>query len=220
MRIESALKQLAAGEFVCSVRFPDEFDALSSPEGRQKANEWLGAIGYRLAQLGEDGAFFMAYDYLDAQAKGKVRDELRNLRDRLQPVVAFLETLRQAQSRGAQLQPGDEVVHSEVMEAVRLSAMVERRLSEMKDVHGSRATESASDRLSRILELLEEEGYLALTNANFKTYRVTGKIAYLYQLLAFMAEHLPEMADSSVNDQMEERQATLDDAVQSSPRSA
>ena len=98
MRIESALKQLAAGEFVCDVRFPEEFDVLSSPEGRHKANEWLGTIGYRLAQLGEDGAFFMAYDYLDAEAKNKVRDELRNLRDRLQPSVAFLETLRQAQS--------------------------------------------------------------------------------------------------------------------------
>ena len=50
MRIESALKQLAAGEFVCDVRFPEEFDVLSSPEGRHKANEWLGTIGYRLAQ--------------------------------------------------------------------------------------------------------------------------------------------------------------------------
>lgn len=217
MRIESALKQLAAGEFVCSVRFPEEFDVLSSPEGRQKANEWLGTIGYRLAQLGEDGAFFMAYDYLDVEAKNTVRDELRNLRDRLQPSVAFLETLRQAQSRGAQLQAGDEIVHSEVMESVRLSALVERRLAEMKDVHGSRANESASDRLSRILELLAQDGYLTLTNANFKTYRVTGKIAYLYQLLAFMAEHLPEMADASVNDQMEERQATIDEAAEQPP---
>lgn len=213
MRIESALKQLAAGEFVCSVRFPDEFDALRSPEGHQKAKEWLEAIGYRLAQLGEDGAFFMAYDYLDVEGKGRVREELRGLRDRLQPVVSFLETLRQAQSRGVQLQPGDEIVHSEVMEAVRLSALVGRRLSEMKDVHGSRANESASDRLGRILDLLEQEGYLTLTNVNFKTYRITGKITYLYQLLAFMAEHLPEMAESSVVDQMEERQTTIDDAA-------
>lgn len=213
MRIESALKQLAAGEFVCNVRFPDEFDVLSSPEGRQKATEWLSAIGCRLAQLGEDGAFFMAYDYLDVEAKGRVREELRGLRDRLQPVVSFLETLRQAQSRGAQLQPGDEIVHSEVMEAVRLSALVERRLAEMKDVHGSRANESASDRLGRILDILGQEGYLVLTNENFKTYRVTGKITYLYQLLAFMAEHLPEMAESSVVDQMEERQVTIEDAA-------
>lgn len=216
MRIESALKRLAEGEFVCSVRFQDEYEALSSPEGKRKATEWLEAIGYRLARLGEDGAFFMAYDFLDQDAKARVREELRSLRDKLQPVVSFLETLRQAQSRGAQLQPGDDIVHSEIMEAVRHSALVERRLGEMRDVHGSRASESANDRLGRILELLEQEGYLSLKNQNFKTYRVTGKITYLYQLLAFMAEHLPEMAESSVSDQMEE-QITIAQAEGSAP---
>lgn len=212
MRLETALKQLAAGEFVCPVRFPDEFALLSSAEGRDKAEQWLSAIGYRLAQLGEDGAFFMAYAILDVDARSKVREELKTLRDRLTPAVMFLETLRQAQSRGAQLQPGDEVIHSEVLEKVRTNALLDRRIAEMKDVYGSRATESASDRLSKILDLLEHDGYLTLTSSSFKVYRVTGRIAYLYQLLAFMAENLPEMADGELSDQMEDRQLPLDEA--------
>jgi hypothetical protein len=212
MRLVSALKHLAAGEFVCPVRFPDEFEALTSGEGRQKADEWLGAIGYRLAQLGDEGAFFMAYAILDGDAKAKVREELKTLRDRLTPAVMFLETLRQAQSRAAQLQPGDEVVHSEVLERVRSNALLDRRIAEMKDLYGSRANESTSDRLTKILVLLEQDGYLTLTNPSFKVYRITGKIAYLYQLLAFMAENLPGMADVGVSDQMEERQVPLSEA--------
>ncbi|WP_288251606.1 hypothetical protein [uncultured Hydrogenophaga sp.] len=215
MRLETALKQLAAGEFVCSVRFPDEFALLSSEEGRQKAEQWLSAIGYRLVQLGEEGAFFMAYAILDVDAKSKVREELKTLRDRLTPAVMFLETLRQAQYRAAQLQPGDEVIHSEVLERVRTNALLDRRIAEMKDVYGSRATESTSDRLTKILDLLEQDGYLTLTSSSFKVYRVTGKISYLYQLLAFMAENLPEMADGEMSDQMDERQIPLDEASES-----
>lgn len=216
MRLESALKLLAAGQFVCPVRFPDEFETLSSSEGSNKAEEWLGTIGYRLAQLGEEGAFFMAYSILDGEGKGKVREELKSLRDRLTPAVMFLETLRQAQSRAAQLQPGDEVVHSEVLERVRSNALLDRRIAEMREVHGARANESTADRLTKILDLLEQDGYLTLTNPSFKVYRITGKISYLYQVLAFMAENLPEMADTGVSDQMEDRQAPLSEAADDS----
>src|SRR2546428_4644304 len=61
-KIESALKHLAKGDFICSVHFPDEFDALQDPVGRKKATEWLQTIGYRLARLSDEGAFFMAYE--------------------------------------------------------------------------------------------------------------------------------------------------------------
>jgi hypothetical protein len=202
--LESTLKRLAEGEFVCNIRFPDEYEVLSSPEGREKAEAWLGALGYRLCQLEEDGAYFMAYGHLDQEAKTKVRDEIRNLRDRLQPAVRYLETVRQLESRGAQLQPGSEVALSSLMETVRGSAPLERRLEQMKDVFGSRTGEAAVDRLERILSLLEADGYLHLANPSHKVYVVTGKVTYLYQLLAFMAEHTPQMSEG-VDDKMEEQ---------------
>ena len=60
--LKSALKLLAKGEFVCHVRFESEYEALATQEGQRQAQEWLSAVGYRLARLHDEGAFFMAYD--------------------------------------------------------------------------------------------------------------------------------------------------------------
>ena len=171
-RLESALRRLAEGEFVCSIRYPAEYEALASEEGRAKAEQWLEAIGYRLCQLEAGSAFFMGYSSIEPDGKARLREEMRNLRHRLDPAVRFLETIRQAQGRSAQLGPGDQVVHDEIMAAVRTNASLEQRLSEMRDVHASRLTEGAAERLDRILGQLERDGYLQLANPNFRTYTV------------------------------------------------
>jgi transcription initiation factor IIE alpha subunit len=202
--IESALMRLAEGTFVCEVAYPDEYAALSTPEGRQKAEDWLGAIGYRLARLGDEGAYFMAHAIIvSTEVRAKIREEMRTIRDRLEPAVGFLETLRQAQGRNPQLQPGDVFWESEISEAVRTNAMLERRLNEMRDIHGTRSSESAIDRVKRILALLEDDGYIVVTNPNHRAYRVTGKVSYLYQLLAVIAENTTHLEESAVSDQME-----------------
>lgn len=193
MWFNSALKRLSQGEFVCKVRYPDEFEALDSPQGRERAGAWLGEIGYRLCQLEDDGAYFMAYATLDQDAKAAVRDALARMRDLLQPTVRYLETVRQALGRDEQLQPGHEVALSALIEAVRASSSLDRRLDQMRDIYNSRTGEASTDRLARILDLLEKEGYLHLANPSHKVYLVTGKIKYMYQLLAVMAEHTPQM---------------------------
>lgn len=203
-KLTSALKLLTAGEFVCPIRFPDEFEVLDTPEGRERAEAWLGEVGYRLCQLEDGGAFFMAFNSLDHEQKTQVRDQFRSLRDTLQPAVRFLETVRQAQGRGEQLQPGQEVVQSALMEAVRGSTSLDRRLQQMKDVYNSRVGEASTDRLARILELLEKDGYLHLANPSHMVYIVTGKIRFLYQMLAVMAEYTPAMSDAEEQQQPEQ----------------
>lgn len=216
MSFSSALKLLTAGEFVCNIRYLDEFEALDSPEGRERADAWLGAAGYRLCQLEDGGAFFMAYkEALSAEERATVREQFRNLRDMLQPAVRYLETVRQAQGRGEQLQPGQEVALSAVIEAVRASTSLDRRLEQMKDVYGSRTGEASTDRIARILELLEKEGYLYLSNPSLKVYVVTGKIVYAYQLLAIMAEFTPQMNES--DDTASDKQIEISPAPAESP---
>jgi hypothetical protein len=210
MRIlDSTLKRLSSGTFVCSVRYPDEYAFLETPEGRQKAEQWLDAVGYRLARLGEDGAFVMCHAVVTNEMRAKFRDELKVIRNRLEPYVSFLETLRQAQSRNPQIHAGDLVWESEISEAVRGSALLERRLSDLKDIKGGQVSDSTNDRVRRMLQQLEHEGYLALTNPINNGYQVTGKVNYLYQLLAFIAEHTPHLSDDGFVDQVDP-QARLD----------
>lgn len=209
--LEAALKRLAEGCFVCAVHYPEEYAALLEADGRERAQTWLAAIGYRLARLDSEGAFFMAHAQVTPELRNRLREELRTVRGRLEPVVGFMETLRQAQGRHPQIHAGDMLWESEISEAVRASSLLERRLLEMREIGGARITDSAIDRVRRMLAQLESEGYLVETNPTSKGYRVTGKIDYLYQLIGFIAENTAHLGDETFSDQLD-AQSRLDGA--------
>ena len=207
--IASALKNLAAGEFICSHRFPDEYEALESPEGREQAEKWLQAIGHRLARLHEEGAFFMAHSVLTTDVRAQVREEMRSIRSKLQPAVGILETVRQSQGRDPHIHAGDVLFASEIAEAARKSSMLETRILEARELAGTRPDESTLVRVSKMLEKLREEGYVRLVNENQGGYEITGKIDYLYQLIAYITAHAPHLGDEKVVDQIDQTEAQM-----------
>jgi len=211
-KLESALKHLCEGCFICEMRYPDEYEALLDPEGRKRADEWLSMIGYRLARLTDEGAFFMAHAVVTNDMRARFREEMKNVRTKLEPMVTFLETIRQAQGRNPQIHSGDMLWESEISEAVRGSSLLERRLTEMRgDITGARISDSSIDRVRRVLAQMESEGYIVETNPASKGYKVTGKIDYLYQLIAFIAENTALLSDDNVVDQVD-AQLRLDGA--------
>ncbi|WP_371438313.1 hypothetical protein [Polaromonas sp.] len=208
--LSSSFKRLTEGRFICPIRYPEEFAALESTEAQAKADEWLGEIGYRLARLGEDGAFFMAHRVVTAEMRAQVLQDMRQVRNKLEPVVSFIETIRLAQHR---VHPGDVFFESEISDAVRQSPLLERRLQEMRDITGARITDSSLDRVRRMLQLLQADGYIVETNASLKGYTFTGRVDYLYQLIGFIAANSPSMTDDGVVDQIDENsQQRLDDS--------
>ena len=207
--LETALKRLAEGRFVCEMRYPEEFAVLQEADSRRRADEWLAAIGYRLARLSEDGAFFMAHAVVTPGLRLRLRDELRTVRGKLEPVVGFMETLRQSQGRSPHIHAGDMLWESEISEAVRASPLLERRLLDMREIGGARVSDSAIDRVRRMLAHLQNEGYIVETNPTSKGYQVTGKIDYLYQLIGFIADNTAQLSDDDVVDRID-TQARLD----------
>ena len=207
--LETALKRLAEGRFVCEMRYPEEFAVLQEAEGRRRADAWLSAIGYRLARLSEDGAFFMAHAVVTPALRLRLRDELRAVRGKLEPVVGFMETLRQSQGRSPHIHAGDMLWESEISEAVRASPLLERRLLDMREIGGARVSDSAIDRVRRMLAHLQNEGYIVETNPTSKGYQVTGKMDYLYQLIGFIADNTAQLSDDDVVDRID-TQARLD----------
>ncbi|MEC5214199.1 hypothetical protein RCH06_002761 [Polaromonas sp. CG_9.5] len=207
--LETALKRLAEGRFVCEMRYPEEFAVLQEADSRRRADEWLAAIGYRLARLSEDGAFFMAHAVVTPGLRLRLRDELRAVRGKLEPVVGFMETLRQSQGRSPHIHAGDMLWESEISEAVRASPLLERRLLDMREIGGARVSDSAIDRVRRMLAHLQNEGYIVETNPTSKGYQVTGKIDYLYQLIGFIADNTAQLSDDDVVDRID-TQARLD----------
>ena len=212
--LKSALKLLAKGEFVCKVRFESEYEALATQEGQQQAHEWLSAVGYRLARLHDEGAFFMAYDESPTtDTRARIREELTTVRPRLVPYVASSNLLREAQGSDPQLHAGDVVWLTEISEAVRNSSALERRLADMRELADNRVTDSGATvfRVQKMFKILEEAGYLQQTNEVSKGYTFTGKVDYLLQLIAFINENTPHISDDQVVDQIDP-QARLEEA--------
>lgn len=219
--LKSALKLLAKGEFICPVRHEAEYAALESQDGHQQAQEWLQAVGYRLARLHDEGAFFMASgESPTTETRARIRDELKSVRHRLEPYVGFLETLRQAQGSDPQLHAGDVIWLTNISEAVRNSSLLERRLADMRELADGRVSDGGATvhRVQRMFKLLEDDGYLKLTNEVSKGYTFTGKVDYLYQLIAFIAENTAHLSDEQVVDQIDP-QARLD-TPEASPEDA
>jgi hypothetical protein len=113
-KLASTLKSLLAGEFICPVAHPASYDMLIEEEHRAATEAWVGLLGLRLVRLSEEGAFFLAPEVADAEARSAVRDSLRNVRATLSPVVPVLEAIRQAQGQDAHLQPGLTLWESEL----------------------------------------------------------------------------------------------------------
>lgn len=203
-RLATTLKYLAEGKFICPVAYPEEFDILCQEEHRVAAEAWLEQVGLRLARLSDEGAFFMAHALADHEMRLSVRDELRNVRSRLHPVVPVLEAIRQAQGQDPRLQPGDTIWESEIAERVRQNAGLEQQVMELRELPGMRTGESANDRVRRMLDYLQKEAYLVLTHPNRHGYQVTGKIEYLYGLLSEIAANSDLLSDEAVVDQMQQ----------------
>ncbi|WPH19862.1 hypothetical protein [Variovorax paradoxus] len=204
-RLDSALKRLAEGCFVCEAKYSDEYEALLDMDGRAEAERWLDAIGYRLARLNDEGAFFMAHAVATTEMRTQFREELKSVRGKLEPVVAILESIRQAQGRNPQIHSGDMLWESELSEVIRQSSTLERRVLEMRDINGARVGESSNERVRRMLVQLEAEGYLVETNPTTRGYKVTGKIDYLYQLIEFIASNTAHLSDDDVVDEVVEQ---------------
>lgn len=216
---ESALKRLAEGRFVCSTRYPEEYEALNTAEGRRKAEEWLEAIGYRLARLSDDGAFFMAHGVVTTEMRSRVRSEMRTVRSKLEPIVKFLETIRRTQGRSPHVHAGDILWATEISEVARSSARLEHRVAGMNEISGARAGESVPQRIERMLDQMVDEGYLVETHPQTKGYTVTGKVDYLYQLIDFIAENTSHLSDEEVVDQID-AQGRIDAAPDTTPAAA
>ena len=75
------LKLLLAGEYICSVRYRLEFEQLNETAEREEVDAWLSALGMRLGRVGDEGAFFLAYDYISPKEITQVKNELLKFRD-------------------------------------------------------------------------------------------------------------------------------------------
>jgi len=194
------LRLLLEGAYICSVRYPDEFNLLEDADEQERVNDWLEKMNMRLARLGDDGAFFMSPAYIGQKDITQVKGELMKFRDEYGPAVLFLEFIRQTDSSRVQLSPGEYIALYELDATVSQSTMLETRLKSLQSViSGASARHTNHENLRRLLEHLAKDGYVVLASKDSGTYQVTGKVEQLHAVLQFLDEN-KVIPDAEVDD--------------------
>lgn len=197
------LRLLLAGEYICSVRYDFEFDLLQDSAEREQVDDWLRPLGMRTGRLGEQGAFFLAYDRIGPKQITQVKKELLEFRDVYGPAVLMLDMIRQSDTSQVTLTPGEVIMLYQLEEAVAQSSTLETQLKSLLGViSGAAQRNSNHENLRRLMEHLAKDGYVVLANKETGAYRVTGKIEQLYAVLQFLDEN-KAIPDVEVDDRAE-----------------
>lgn len=207
------LKLLLAGQYICPVRYRTEFELLADATEREEVDAWLLSLGMRVARLGDEGAFFLAYDYIGPKEITQVKNELFKFRDEYGPAVLLLDFIRQADAGRVQLSPGEYLVLYQLEAAVSQSSMLETQLKGLLSVITNAAMRNTNhENLRRLLDHLARDGYVVLANKDTGAYQVTGKVEQLYLVLQFLDEN-KVVADTEVDDREEVQDDLVDQAT-------
>lgn len=209
------LKKLMAGEYLCSVRFPNEFKLLESEANQNHAGAWLRGINMRLARIGVDGAWFMSPEKVTADMVTTLKGEFQNFRSIYGPFVRMLDFIRQTDVENPQCSPGDRIQLVELETRVIASTTLTSQLRALVDViYKGSARVDDRENIRRLMEHLRKDGYVMLLDAGTGTYQVTGKIEQLYSVLAFLDDN-KAIEEAEADDQMD-----LPDEFSSSARTS
>lgn len=184
------LKLLMAGEYICPVRYPDEYGALDSESTQEKVDAWLLNLNMRLARVGDDGAWFMSHSGITDRAITLVKGELLKFRDEYGPAVLMLDFIRQAKAENAQCVPGERIQLVELEMLVNGSTTLSAQLRSLVEViHNAGARLSDRENLRRLMDHLAKDGYTMLIDKGTDAYQMTGKVEQLYCVLAYLDDN-------------------------------
>ncbi len=206
------LKLLLAGEYLCPIRYNLEFELLQDDAEREEVDAWLQHLGMRTARLGDEGAFFLAFDRIGPKQVTQVKNELLKFRDEYGPAVMMLDLIRQSETSRVQLTPGEYIMLYQLEEAVAQSSTLESQLKGLLGVITNAATRNTNhENLRRMMDHLAKDGYVVLANKDTGAYQVTGKIEQLYAVLRFLDEN-KVIPDTEIDDREEVEDDLVDQA--------
>ena len=163
--LQAALIALLEERFICPVANPELFKALGNKDFYASVERSLTPLGRTLSSIGDNDypeAYFAALNSLDDKAdRGKASAMLVDMRDSIGPCIEAND------------------IYSDQL----------RNLSTCKLFESSRNAKDNAERLSKIIKVVQDQGYVIKRSADSTVYVFTGKLAYLQMILGWLADH-------------------------------
>lgn len=119
-------------------------------------------------------------------------DELKQVRDQIAPVLEFIQLCARAGRGDICLAPGEELYFGELLSQLEHHTVCRDQLRDLAAHSFFSRVKNADDykdKLSAVLKIMVETGYLARKGAESSIYVATGKMGYLYQVMTWIVEN-------------------------------
>ena len=194
--LRDTVETLLNGGFICFVSAPENFRQLCDPAFARSVTAALAPLGRSLSVVGDHDspdAFFAALTSLEeTRDRAHAIRSLTAMRDQIAPCIEFFRLLDQAGGNNLSLVAGGELPLAKLLDTIESHEPYRdqlRDLSGLKLFDTSRNAKDTNERLNRVLKVMQDEGYLVRRSNESSVFVFTGKLAYLQQILGWLADH-------------------------------
>lgn len=184
------VRRLISGEFICPITASDAHAQLSDEKRREEVDAYLRVMGLRVASTPEGSAYYAANVNWDDAARRDVKAAFAGVKNEIRFVVEFLQALLGMTGVDMLLTPGYVIHKNKLADIISSSPAWRDQLRSLAATLKNNSADSGNSVLvGKLLRRMADLGYFQLTNAQDEIYRVTGKIDWFHQVVAFVVEH-------------------------------
>ena len=193
-------RDLIQSKFICKVTDHAAYNWLSKPENFNQMNQNLKPFGAKLVSFGDKTVFAALNEQLSEEDKKKVIKQFDEIHHNIRPIIDILTALAVADD-GLMLSSGYVIKQAALVMSANNNRDFEHRLKIAAE-HTKSQHKPNDEKIESLLQKLQKDGLLRLTEPDKKIYQVTGKIDYVMQIIEVIdANYLPQLPDEEVAEQ-------------------
>ncbi|HLR17347.1 MAG TPA: hypothetical protein VK099_05685 [Alcanivoracaceae bacterium] len=200
------LELLLSGQFVCAVTHETYYRQLQDEALREALNEYLRPLN-RSVVLSADGAvFYLSWLQITPELREQLGAHLQEVYRSLLPLLEWMLLVQEISGRDGVLTAGDVLQQTDMIQRCEDNPSLRDRLAKLAaDRFFNSSSDDVTLQVRQIFRRLVEHGYAIQPNAERQTYRITGKMDYLMELVRFLKdeENLPIDEEVAVQEAIE-----------------
>jgi len=186
------IRQLLAGNIICTVTDSEAVDWLRTASGRDVVNAALACVGFKLACSEDEDYFYAAFDDLSIKSDQKLaKKNIQRILNTTQPFLAFMSFIAEANNDDVLPDIEHTFYFGKVLSEIESNEKVANSLINLTEnpffkKAGGRST--LSEKLRGVVDVMVDEGIL-VSDGSGSLYTFTGKLAYQVKIIEKVFEY-------------------------------
>lgn len=186
------IRQLLAGNIVCTVTDSLAVDWLRTELGSEVVNDALGYVGFKLACSEDEDYFYAAFDDLSIKSDLKLaKKNIQRILNTTQPFLAFMSFIAEANHNDVLPDIEHTFYFGKVLSEIESNKKVANSLISLTEnpffkKAGGRS--ALSEKLRGVVDVMAAEGVL-VSDGSSSLYTFTGKLAYHVKIIEKVFEY-------------------------------